>query len=184
MSATNSDAEAELSFADVSALLRVDPSNGYLIWRERDNRNFNARFAGRVAGCLRSDGYVEVHLTCSGVSRLFLAHRLVWMLHHREWPVGEVDHRDHNRSNNRIGNLRIATGAQNRTAKGRPWGEVRYKGVTRRAEGSYRARVKLDGKERSLGSFPTPEDAARAYDDAALLQHGEFAVTNASLGLI
>jgi hypothetical protein len=42
----------------------------------------------------------------------------------------------------------------------------------------WRAAINIDGKQRHLGHFDDPADAARAYDRAALEAWGEFAVLN------
>ena len=54
-----------------------------------------------------------------------------------------------------------------------------YKGVSfNRDDGKFIAQIALNKRHISLGRFYTAEDAARAYDEAALKYHGEFAVTN------
>lgn len=98
--------------------------------------------------------------------------------------TGEVvDHIDRNPCNNKRSNLRGATKSQNganrRSNRNNTSG---YKGVIIRggdtAPNKYRARIKLNYKGVHLGSFPTAEEAARAYDRAAIEAWGEFAVTN------
>jgi hypothetical protein len=91
----------------------------------------------------------------------------------------EVDHEDHNQLNNRKSNLRNCTHAQNnhncRTKQNSHHG---FKGVTLSRQNTWIARIRHDGKRIWLGTFPTPEEAARAYDNAAILYHGQFACLN------
>ncbi|MDT4872900.1 AP2 domain protein [compost metagenome] len=102
-----------------------------------------------------------------------------WLVLGRE-KGGGVDHRDGNKLDNRRGNLRQATQGQNakntRLARNNTSG---FKGVSRTAEGRWRARITVDRKEIRLGVFGTPEEAAAAYDKAAKQMHGEFASPNA-----
>jgi AP2 domain len=44
--------------------------------------------------------------------------------------------------------------------------------------GVYRAYIRVDRKRIHLGSYATPEEAARAYDVAALIYHGSFSYLN------
>ena len=51
-----------------------------------------------------------------------------------------------------------------------------YKGVSfHKASGKFRAQIKVADKHISLGYHSTPEDAHKAYKDAANKHFGEFA---------
>lgn len=56
-------------------------------------------------------------------------------------------------------------------------GACKYKGVSP-YRGKWQATIRIDGKLKWLGSFETPEDAARAYDDAVLEFRGRSGLLN------
>lgn len=105
-------------------------------------------------------------------------HRIIAERAHGEIPDGwTVDHANHNTYDNRRENLRIATRSQNHGNR-RSTGDG-FRGVSRRSRGAgWRARLGIPGGEIPLGNFDNPEDAARAYDVAALARFGEFASLN------
>ena len=124
----------------------------------------------------RGYGYASRREAASvGERREILMHRQILNA-----PAGmEVDHRDRNGLNNRRDNLRLCTHARNMQNKANyRTSESPYKGVSRHQNG-WRARITVDGKTRSLGTFDSPEEAARAYSAAARELFGEFAVLNA-----
>jgi hypothetical protein len=92
-----------------------------------------------------------------------------------------VDHINRNGLDNRRSNLRPATHSQNSANAGRQTRSTSgFKGVHRgpvRGK-AWRAQIHTAGKKRHLGTFDDPEEAARAYDAAAVELFGEFARTN------
>ncbi len=101
-----------------------------------------------------------------------------------EIPEGSVvDHINGDTLDNRFGNLRICRQMQNLWNREKHVeSESGFKGVSRfRTKWGYRY-IK-DGKSTYVGRFDTPLEAALAYDQAILSAYGEFARTNAMLGL-
>jgi hypothetical protein len=100
-------------------------------------------------------------------------------LHRAIFIEPNADHRDGNGLNCQRFNLRASTVAQNmQNRRGNAGTSSGYKGVSRTAEGRYRARLTQNDVETRLGNFDTPEEAARAYDAEALARWGEFARLN------
>ena len=93
----------------------------------------------------------------------------------------EVDHRDRNGLNNMDANLRFASKGQNQ-ANRRKGAASRFKGVTLDSRESlprrWVAKIQCDGLPIWLGRHASAEEAARAYDEAAVRLFGEFARTN------
>jgi hypothetical protein len=94
------------------------------------------------------------------------------------WPL--VDHRNGDGLDNRRNNLRMASRSQNNAnARLRSTNRSGFKGVTLdRRIGRWNARIYVNKQGRSLGYFATAEEAARAYDAAAIEVFGEFARPN------
>lgn len=65
-----------------------------------------------------------------------------------------------------------------RRKKSRPEAEIEFLGVRSRPNGKYGAQITDSSAQRWLGTFDTPEDAARAFDAAAVRLRGAAAETN------
>jgi hypothetical protein len=96
-------------------------------------------------------------------------------------PKGsEVDHINGDKLDNRKCNLRFVTHQQNCAgAPKRRSNTSGYKGVTWEPRATaWRVYIRIDGKQVHLGHFKDLEEAARAYDAAAVEAWGEFAHRN------
>ena len=94
--------------------------------------------------------------------------------------IGQIDHKDSDGLNNRRANLRFVSDTQNRRNSNiYKNNKTGFKGVSRTNKGrTWRANIAINKKQTHLGTFNTPEEAARAYDAAAIEHFGEFAKLN------
>jgi len=110
----------------------------------------------------------------NGKQKKTLMHRVVM----NAPPDKFVDHRDGNTLNNCRSNLRLCTNAENLRNQGKNKNNTSgFCGVYRNGKG-FQAQIRLNGKLLHMGTYSTPEEAARAYDIGAIKYHGEFARLN------
>lgn len=132
---------------------------------------------GKIAGSVSTIGYRVLRIDGSMV----MGHRVAWAMHFGEWPLEFLDHIDRDRLNNRIGNLRQATYAEN--SRNRPLqrnSTSGYKGVFwHKNNRKWVATIKCAvGQQLALGSYDCKHEAAHAYNKAAIALHGDYAVLN------
>lgn len=139
---------------------------------------FTSRFkryrwpTGREMGFMHHSGYRYVLVD----SERLYAHRLAWFYVHGEWPPHDLDHRNRNRDDNRIKNLRPANdtlNAQNRKlhrhnksgATGVHWNQRLKK---------WQGRICFMGEQMHLGVFKSKRACAQAYQDAKAFFHPDW----------
>lgn len=101
-------------------------------------------------------------------------------------PNEHVDHRNGDGLDCRRENMRLCTNAENRRNTRKTRGRSRFKGVCPCRTNSRRiweAYIWHNNRKIGLGNYETEEEAARAYNAAALQYHGEFAHLNVIPGL-
>jgi hypothetical protein len=113
-------------------------------------------------------------------SRMVYLHRVIMKLAGHSLSGKLVDHINMNPLDNRIENLRVATKAQNMSNRPAPANNTSgYKGVSlHKQTGKWRAIIKHNYKQIALGLYHTKEEAALAYNKAALEIQGDFAYLN------
>lgn len=155
-------------------------ANGYIAIVDSENE---AEIAAYQWSTIRSSGGLTAYAARKdGDGKTVLMHHQVL----GRPPIGlETDHINGNGLDNRRTNLRFVTGGVNKqNTPPRRWALSPYKGViARRAAKSkeivgWMARIRKDNQKYHLGTFPTQEEAARTYDQAALRLYGPQARTN------
>lgn len=119
-------------------------------------------------------GYVRSNIG----SRTIYLHRVIMLVREDEM----VDHKNHNKLDNRKQNLRICTQSQNlanKRVKNLTKNTSGYKGVNWHfASKKWMARVQQNKKQIYLGLFNDIKKAALAYNKKAMELYGEFAYLN------
>jgi len=120
------------------------------------------------------EGYAATNMFVCGKRTTVRMHRFIMSASEAE----EVDHEDRDKLNNRRYNLRRCGRGPN-CANRDKWGDVArlFKGVYPSGN-KWIALIRSNKVGRYLGSFTSQEAAARAYDNAAVEAHGEFARLN------
>lgn len=164
----------------IRSIFHCDPDTG-VVTRLRvvasDNRWGTLQRVGEEVGHFApEEGYWRVRI--AGVRRTFKRAEINWVYFKGEWPPEGmiVDHENRVRSDDSIGNLRLATRAQNQRNCARPKNNTSgVKGVTWcKQTRKWMAYIKVDGKSMHLGRYEKKSQAASARELASYLYHGEF----------
>ncbi len=110
--------------------------------------------------------------------KMYFHYHLIWLIENGELPSDSLDHINRDKTDDRISNLRLANHSENMRNK-TACGACKYLGVAKETgRDTYRAMIRIEGKNKYLGSSKDPKEAALMYDSAARKHHGEFANLN------
>ena len=157
------------SQTELTKLLSYDPETGKLLWKAQPAEDFaseraaaawNSRFAGCEAftGIDPATGYHRARIK----GERYRAHRVIWKLVHGVDP-DVIDHLNHDRTDNRLCNLRSNTVTENNRNSLRAYSTGGIPGVRYREDrGAWTANIRNDGHQTHLGQFNTRDEAAAA----------------------
>jgi len=160
----------ELTAKRLRELMNYDAEIGVFTWKKP--RPGARHKSGLIAGSPLKAGYLQIGID----GRKYRANRLAWLFVHGRWPSATIDHKNGNAFDNSLSNLREATHRENQqNAKRRSDSVSGLKGVGWiPGAKKWRARIKVDGREVSLGQFNSAAEAYVAYCNAAEKYHGKF----------
>jgi len=148
----------------MKSLLDYNPQTGVFTWKV--DRSWVKK--GQIAGTITSSGYRQIMVD----GRKYTAHRLAWLFCYNEWPKGHLDHKDRDRANNAISNLRECTPRENLQNSTSSRGSSKYRGVTwHKKANKWVAHIGVNKKLIYLGSFDDELEAANAYTEAKAKYH-------------
>jgi hypothetical protein len=143
-----------------------------------DDEDFE--YLNQFKWCANYNSHTKSYYAVRNSPRLFGKRKLISM--HRiimNAPSKmDVDHINHDTLNNQKFNLRTCTRSQNKcNSKKHTDNTSGFKGVTASGK-KWLVQIQINNKTTCVGTYLTPEEAARAYDEAAKKYHGEFANLN------
>jgi len=158
-------ASHDITADKLKQLLNYDPATGVFTWRIKRG----PMKAGSIAGKLNTWGYRVISIN----RRHMMASRLAWLYMAGELPKHQIDHINRNKDDNSWLNLRDVTPSANQhNTSIRKDNKSGYKGVWFYAnDGVWRAAIKVNGKQRTLGQYATAELANQAYLDGVKRYH-------------
>lgn len=169
----------------LSTMVRYDSSTGKFYWLHRQEtsdqlKKWNKRYVDTEAGTL-SHGYLLIGITYNGKKIKIRAHRLAWYMSTGIYPTQQIDHINHNRSDNRLENLRECSNQENSKNRSRQTNNTSgitgvYWAKNAKKWGAY---FKLDGKKIHLGYFSDKDEATKIAKEVRLAngftnKHGEM----------
>ena len=145
---------------ELKQLFTYGPSTGSITWNKDQRSGVKA---GSEAGYVTNRGYKSICIK----GRQMLAHRLIWVYMTGSVAPEEIDHINRDKLDNRWDNLRLANRTSNQANKtAQKNNRLQLKGVSE-DRGRYRARININGKTVTIGSFGSPEKAHEAYQQKA-----------------
>lgn len=139
-------------------VLDYNPDTGEFRWKAQISRK--SKIGGRAGSLSKHLGYRILRI--GGIQ--IYEHRAAWFYVYGRMPLGDIDHINGDKSDNRICNLREATRAKNMLNLHKPNknNKTGFLGV-HKVGNSYASRITVAGQTKHLGCFKTPEEAHKRY---------------------
>lgn len=146
-----------------------DPETGVFSWNPEYLRSIESRprYGRKLSpspGHVASPGYLRFFFSSGKEHFRVYAHRCAWFFVTGRWPLGEVDHINGDRADNRIANLRDVSHRANLCNNKKVRAGKKLPGVSYdRPNKSWKAQIRDNGKYRAIGYSKTEEGAHQLY---------------------
>lgn len=120
--------------------------------------------AGEVVNHVNHSGYLEVRVD----GKLYKLHRLIWKMFYGKDPVGEIDHINRVKDDNKIKNLRDVDRLINSINKDLQSNNTSgMRGVSfSKQKDRWISFIKINGEHKHLGTFASFDDASKSRKEA------------------
>ena len=150
----------------VDDMYDLDVTTGMLTRRIKLNNRWPV--GSKVGFVRKKDGYIQVSI----LGNKYLAHRVIWCKCYGEWPDGEIDHINGDKTDNSIINLRLAdANIQNQNRGINKNNTSGYVGVHALANGRWRAYITKNYKRVDLGTYSSLGEALQIRKNAEAQMH-------------
>jgi hypothetical protein len=147
--------ELKLNQNRLKQMLKYDAETGQFTWLVKSG----PLSAGAIAGTPHN-GYLRIQVD----GKCYRAHRLAFFYVNGSMPIDEIDHINGIKNDNRWVNLRTTNHQTNMQNQSRAHSSNGCKTLGVSMQGAkYRARVRVNGKNKNLGMFNSPDAAHLAY---------------------
>jgi len=159
---------------ELKNILHYNPKNGVFIWSKKISKKINT---GDIAGDVNKRGYCRIGIR----GKKYASHILAWIYIYGEAPENDLDHIDHNKTNNKISNLRIVTPSEN--AMNQTMSKANKSGfngvVWNKKAGKWMVQIAFERNQIYLGIYDDIHDAIEVRKEANIkygfhTNHGRY----------
>lgn len=147
----------KITYEELTNYLSYNPTTGVFNWVITKSPFLKNK---KTCGNIDKNGYLIIRINY----KAYKAHRLAWFIYYKQWPIGEIDHINGNRLDNKITNLRDIKSRLNKANKpSHRNGQLVGAHKCNTKDNKYYAKLTYKYKQYYLGKYDTELEAHIAY---------------------